>query len=410
MASIRKRTWFTAADLKRIKPEAERLAKAAGTSDWLVYRDEAAAALEIKAKEGWLVAYIDQDKARRFKNFATKAAAKEWSVSALFEVKQGVHTPASISKTVFEAWGLWVEDCEANKLERGTIRQRRQHLAHHVKAFIGDVKLADLTMPLVYDFDSKLRDAGRSLAMRRKVITNLKTVLTFAQGRGLVAQNVARGVKIKNDDRESAEGPLRAGVDFPTMAELNSLIENSPPRWRPFMVVAIFTGMRLSELRGLRWSDVDIDAGVIHVRQRADAWGTIGPTKSRAGKRDIPLAPIVVNTLKQWRADSPGGGLVFSTKHDLPHRPSNIHSRVWCPLQIKCGLTAEGKPRYDFHRIRHAAASLFIQYLGWTPKRLQDVMGHSSIRMTFDLYGHLFENVKKDRDDMAKIEAAMRVA
>ena len=157
MASIRKRTWFTAADLKRIKPEAERLAKAAGKSDWLVYRDEAAAALEIKAKEGWLVAYIDQDKERRFKNFATKAAAKEWSVSALFEVKQGVHTPASISKTVFEAWGLWVEDCEANKLERGTIRQRRQHLAHHVKAFIGDVKLADLTMPLVYDFDSKLR-------------------------------------------------------------------------------------------------------------------------------------------------------------------------------------------------------------------------------------------------------------
>ena len=51
-----------------------------------------------------------------------------------------------------------------------------------------------------------------------------------------------------------------------------------------------------------------------------------------------------------------------------------------------------------------------LQYLGWTPKRLQDVMGHSSIRMTFDLYGHLFENVKKDRDDMAKIEAAMRVA
>ena len=101
--------------------------------------------------------------------------------------------------------------------------------------------------------------------------------------------------------------------------------------------------MRLSELRGLRWSDVDIDAGVIHVRQRADTWGTIGPTKSRAGKRDIPLAPIVVNTLKQWRADSPGGGLVFfrpGTTCRTGH--ANIHSRVWCPLQIKCGLTTEG--------------------------------------------------------------------
>src|SRR5262249_10211711 len=82
----------------------------------------------------------------------------------------------------------------------------------------------------VYDFDSKLRNNGRSLAMRRKVLTNLKTVLSFAQSRGLVAQNVARG-RIKVDTRETTSGPLRAGVDFPTMAELNTLIENS--LWSP---------------------------------------------------------------------------------------------------------------------------------------------------------------------------------
>ena len=81
--------------------------------------------------------------------------------------------------------------------------------------------------------------------MRRKVITNLKTMLTFAQGRGLVAQNVARGVRIKMDDRDSATGPLRAGVDFPSQPELNLLIDNAPVRWRPFIITAIFTGMRL---------------------------------------------------------------------------------------------------------------------------------------------------------------------
>jgi integrase len=58
--------------------------------------------------------------------------------------------------------------------------------------------------------------------------------------------------------------------------------------------------------------------------------------------------------------------------------------------------------------LRHAAASLFVAHLGWTPKRLQTVMGHSSINMTFDLYGHLFENTEADRPDMAKIEAAVR--
>lgn len=179
----------------------------------------------------------------------------------------------------------------------------------------------------------------------------------------------------------------------------------------------------MSELRGLRWPDVDLEAGVIHVRQRADSWGKMGPPKSKAGKRDIPLAPLVLNTLRQWRIDCPKGelDLVFPNNRGKIERMWNIHEHTWYPLQNKCGLTADtgkkdadGNPisshRYCFHMLRHAAASLFIAYLGWTPKRLQTVMGHSSINMTFDLYGHPFENIEADRADMAKIEAAVRAA
>jgi integrase len=389
MASIRKRTWTT----KGVEQTA------------------------------WVVDYKDQNDKRALKTFATKKAAEAWSVDTLKEVQLGTHTRASASKTVTEVWRLWLEDCEANKLEFSTIRQRRQHLKIHTEPRIGQMRLSDLTMPLLYDFESKLRGDGISLAMRRKVMTSLKTMLSFAQGRGLVSQNVARGVRIKVDSREASRGPLRAGVDFPSMAELNSLIENSTARRRPFIVAAIFTGMRLSELRGLKWSDVDLESGAIHVRQRADAWGRLGPTKSKAGKRDIPLAPIVLNTLKQWRIDCPKGDLdlVFPSSTGRVERMWNIHDTAWYPLQIKCGLTVDtgerdvdGKPvmahRYGFHMLRHAAASLFIQYLGWTPKRLQTVMGHSSVSMTFDLYGHLFENTEADRADMAKIEAAIRAA
>lgn len=171
--------------------------------------------------------------------------------------------------------------------------------------------------------------------------------------------------------------------------------------------------MSLSELRGLRWADVDLEAGQIHVRQRADAWLKIGPTKSKAGMRDIPLAPMVVNTLKHWRIDCPKGvlDLVFPNTRGNVETMPNIHSRVWTPLQLKCGLTKDaGEARYGFHMLRHAAASLFIKYLGWSPKRLQAVMGHASINMTFDRYGHLFESVEADRADMAKIEAAVRAA
>src|SRR5215510_2460050 len=174
--------------------------------------------------EAWVVDYSDQTGKRAIKTFTTKKEAEAWKVTALHEVQQGTHTRASTSKIVEETWKLWLEQCEADKLERSTIRQRAIHLKHHVGPFIGTVKLSDLSTPLIYDFDTKLRQAGRSTAMRRKVITNLKTMLTFAQGRGLVAQNVARGARIKADDREATRGPVRAGVDFPSMSELNLLI------------------------------------------------------------------------------------------------------------------------------------------------------------------------------------------
>src|SRR5262249_19975577 len=195
-------------------------------------------------REAWVVRYADQQGKWRLKTFGTKKEADDWRVTALHEVKQGTHTPARVSKTVGETWELWIEDCEASGLEKSTIRQRRQHLKHHVSARTGTVKLADLNTPRIYDFDADMRKAGTSLAMRRKIITTLKTAISFAQGKGLGAQNVATAVRIRSDDRGNSAGPLRAGTDFPTRAELNLAIEKATGRWRPLIVTAIFTGMR----------------------------------------------------------------------------------------------------------------------------------------------------------------------
>ena len=84
---------------------------------------------------------------------------------------------------------------------------------------------------------------------------------------------------------------------------------------------------------------------------------------------------------------------------------------MWIPLQVRWGLTdSAGNHRYGFHMLRHAACSLFIAYLGWTPKRISTVMGHSSITSTFNLYGHLFENKEADKEAMQKLEAAIDAA
>lgn len=76
---------------------------------------------------------------------------------------------------------------------------------------------------------------------------------------------------------------------------------------RAFIITAIFTGMRASELHGLTWKDVKLDAAMVHIRQRADAWRNMGPPKSAAGTRDIPLVPMAVNALRQWQENCPEG-------------------------------------------------------------------------------------------------------
>jgi len=362
------------------------------------------------AREAWVVDYVDVAGKRRLKTFTTQGAAKAWLATAAYEVRQGIHTPASVSGTVGEAFAAWIEHCRAEGLERSTIEQRMYHLNLHVVPFIGGARLGELSAPRVHQFLDALRDSGRSLAMRRKVLTNLKTALAFAQSRALVAQNAAAGIKIKASERDVTTGPLRAGVDFPTKAELRALIDQAPDRWRPLIVTAIFTGMRISELRGLSWRDVDLGKGVIHVRQRADAWRKIGAPKSKAGRRDIPLAPLAINTLREWKLRCPKGELqlVFPNSVGKPCTVPNLRDRVLGPLQAAAGISPAYKPKYGWHSLRHAAASLFIESLGWTPKRLQAVMGHASITMTFDHYGHLFEDHDADRDAMAKLETALR--
>jgi integrase len=361
-------------------------------------------------QSAWVVDYFDGAGKRRLKTFGTKKEATDWSVTALHEVRQGTHSPDSTSKSVEEGCRLWIAHSEAEGLELSTIKQRLVHMRRHIAPLLGGEKVSSLTVPRIAQFDSELRDRGRSVAMRRKILTSLKSMLTFLQTQGLVAQNVARAVKVKSDPRNEA-GPLREGVDFPTKAELRLMMDNATPRWRPLLVTAIFTGLRVSELRGLRWQDVDLENATVpmlHVRQRADNWGKIAKPKSKAGSRDIPLAPIVANTLRQWRAEAPASAidLVFPAEDGSVQSYFNMRSSFWLPLQMSIG-TSEG---YGFHALRHAAASLFIAHLGWTPKRVQTVMGHASIQMTYDRYGHLFEDRESDREAMKKLEAAVVAA
>ena len=124
--------------------------------------------------------------------------------------------------------------------------------------------------------EDRLREEGRSPAMVRKVVGSLGSLLADAQEQGLAARNPVRDLrrnrrrgKERNAEKRQ-KGKLKIGVDIPSPAEVKAIIGNVKGRWRPLLIVATFTGLRASELRGLRWKDIDLKKGELHVHQRAD--------------------------------------------------------------------------------------------------------------------------------------------
>lgn len=367
------------------------------------------------SKTAWLVDYVDGQGKRRAKTFTHKKAADAFHASAAVEVRDGVHVPDRASITVAAAGKLWMQAGEAGGLERSTMDQRRQHLDLHILPLIGETLLTAINGPAARAFEDRLRAEGRSPAMVRKVMTSLGSILTEAGERGLVARNAVRELRRGRKRRADAgekrtKGKLRVGVDIPAPGEIRAFLAALTGRWRPLLLTAIFAGLRASELRGLRWADVDLAAGVLHVRQRADRYGEIGAPKSEAGERTVPLPPMLLRELAAWReacAVSPAG-LVFPNINGEPVHHSIIVRRGLVPAWRAAGITG----RYEgMHALRHFYASWLINRkvdggLELPMKTVQARMGHATLAITADTYGHLFP-AHDHAAEMAAGEAAL---
>lgn len=349
----------------------------------------------------WLVDYRDGAGKRRFKQFARKRDADAWITQAAWEVSKGVHTADSQSATVSAACDIWIKRAEAEGLERGTLQQYRQLAELHIKPFLGAERLSKLKAAQVEAYRDDLL-ATRSKAMARKAVRGLSSVLSEAMRRGLVAQNVASGVKFARTAREKGK------IEIPTREELKALLAYAGDDFRPFVMTAILTGLRASELRGLTWSNVDLKGGAIKIVQRADKFNKIGPPKSEAGHRSIPISAALVSELRAWKLRCPKGdlGLAFPNSAGGIQDYSHLLRRRFFPLQIKAGVCdptgqvdKDGKPvmkaRYGLHALRHAAASAWIKQK-IDLKRLQVWIGHENIQLTLDTYGHLIEDAAAD--------------
>jgi integrase len=362
-------------------------------------------------KSAWQVDYKDQAGKRRSKQFTREKDADAWATKTASEVQRGLHTPDSTSITVTEAADLWLDSVRDHGRETTTVAAYEQHVRLHIVPKCGGLKLSQLTAPRVRAFlDEWLKDLSRAMATR--VFRSFKAILSDAQERGLVAQNVALSVKIRSSSRDNTR------ASPPSKAELRAILgaasASDDLKGRALVELAIFSGMRASEIRGLAWSQVDLKNGTVTVVQRADARGTLGPPKSAAGYRTIPVPDRVVAALREWKVACPSHhhDLVFpSVKGKVLSHGVMTKSHL-TPILVAAGVTKAGKvedeavAKYTAHIFRHAAASLWIEQ-GMNAKRVQTLVGHGSIQVTFDTYGHLFEQVERDAKDANAIERAI---
>jgi len=363
-----------------------------------------------EARKAYQVDYVSKGQRVR-ETFKTKKEAETRLAIVTVGVRAGTHTADGHSITVAFAAAQWLGECAKAGLERVTQVLYAQQVASHINPILGDVLLSQLTAEAVAGWEDALHANGCSPKLIRRVRVNLGQIVGEAQRRGQVAQNVVRSTgRAKVSKRQEAKRQLVVGVDIPSPAEIRALLPQlAGRRIRPLILTAAFAGLRWSELRGLTWANVDLQAGVLAVTQKIDRYGDIGPTKSAAGVRSIPLIDLVVNALKELRLASPSEQeLVFVTSRGTPrHRITECAE--FAQAQIAAGIVnADGSAKYDgLHCLRHFFASWCINRRvdggrELPLKQVQGLCGHSTITVTADVYGHLFPR----GDDKAELAAA----
>jgi integrase len=367
-------------------------------------------------REAWRVRYVDQHGIDRTRQFDLKRDADAFRVKAESEVLAGIHTADSASITVAEAADLWIATAQGNRRDEGTIKGYRELARLHVKPLVGSEKLSRLTQPKVVAYADALK-ATRSLAMASKAVRALSMILADAMRRGLVAQNVARGVTVARSSRDKARATPPPLEHLKALLEGADRLANEDPALPVMLRLAMLAGPRQSEIRALTWRDVDLAGREVLIRQRADRWNKIGAPKSAAGTRAIPIGPALASILKAWKLRCRPNelNLVFPGRAGAVLKQHTMAAKM-LRLQVSAGLAIDARKcdsdepvwiaRYGWHDLRHAAASAWIAQ-GVDLKRLQVWIGHENIQLTLDTYGHLIKDAKKDAELARGSEAAL---
>lgn len=358
----------------------------------------------------WTVRYRDPSGRSRERTFARKIDAEGFKDHNSVEIRSGEWVDPAARRALFDDWAAawWATTV---KLAPTTRRRYHQLLHNQVLPAFGGRKLASIDFMDVEEFIAHLLGKGLSPKVVRDAVSVTSLIIDCAVKSKVRRDNPARAHHIPRRQKK-----LRPG-DVPDMDGLARLVAHTRDPYKPGMWLLVLTGMRPSELAGLRVGSVDfvrrrvaVHTGLVPVHRFGDEPFRLveGPTKTEAGDRDIPIPEWLCQSLATMLEDRAAErGRPVDREEWLFVQPKGgpLNVKWFREFVVRPALAAAGLPvslrTYD---VRHSHASILIDQ-GAKPAAVAHRLGHSDPSMTARVYTHLFEGVQEALTDQLDVLA-----
>lgn len=343
----------------------------------------------------YLVEWREADGRKRSATRRTLAEARILKAEVETGLASGAYTSSDYRKTSFGVYALDIIETNL-RLGEATRDTQLRFFRKHVEARIGRIPLGKVDDVVLVRLFRDLQHDEVGVPTLNTVRRILSTVFNTALKRGHIVRNPLLTVSVPRE--------VRRDIMVLEPDAVERLADAVPPRYRAMVVLAAWSGLRVGELGALRVADVDFLRRRVSVTQAVTTPSTgprIKEPKTKASRRTVPVPSFALEQVAAHIVQFPptDDGLIFKTERgDIVHH-GNIHP--WFARARK-RASLDG---FRFHDLRHCFASTLIRQ-GANPKVIATLMGHTTVAMSFDRYGHLFD---QDTDNLvARIEEAHR--
>lgn len=355
-------------------------------------------------KDGLYTArFTDKSGKRRQQYFKKLQECRNWLADAQFQDEHG-KIDASINMTVDAWFEYWISEIKEKTVRWSTLSAYKDRYNKNIKEIIGEMIISEVKPMHCQNVLNVMDNNGYAGTSMDKTKVIMSAMFSDACENGLISSNpITKSVKCPKKKNKNTR--------VLTLEEQKKFLEvaKKSVNYNHFLFI-LQTGVRSSELRGLKWNDIDFQNRIIHIRRNVthdsnNSRFIIGELKTSSGQRDIPMTKTayeVLMELKNQKEKRKQKVISFEfADHVFLNRngkllPNSNYDRYLARLCEKAGIE-----KISMHTLRHTFATRCIES-GMKPKTLQKILGHANITMTMDLYVHVTEDEKEK--EMKKFE------